>query len=65
MLEDFARWRAELEREGFFRPSPAHVAYRLAELALTFALGTLLMALGWPILASVVYGAFFGARGGA
>ena len=64
MLEDFARWRAELEREGFFRPSPAHVAYRLAELALTFALGTLLMALGWPILASVVYGAFFGARCG-
>jgi len=64
MLEDFARWRAQLEKEGFFRPSPAHVAYRLTELAATFALGTFLMTAGYPILASIVYGAFFGARCG-
>ena len=26
MLKDFAKWRKDLEREGFFKPSPAHVA---------------------------------------
>ena len=64
MLEDFARWRAELERDGFFKPSITHVAYRLLELLATFALGTALMYAGYPIIASVVYGAFFGARCG-
>ena len=43
MLKDFAKWRKDLEREGFFKPSPAHVAYRFAELAAMFALGTALM----------------------
>jgi len=64
MLEDFARWRAQLQKEGFFNPSKAHLAYRFAELGATFALGTLLMWMNWPALASVVYGAFFGARCG-
>ena len=63
MLEDSARWRAQLEKEGF-PPQPRHVAYRLTELAATFALGTFLMTAGYPILASIVYGAFFGARCG-
>jgi hypothetical protein len=43
LLEDFAKWRAGLEKEGFFKPSPAHLAYRVAELAAMFALGTWLM----------------------
>ena len=64
MLEDFAKWRAQLEKEGFFRPSLAHVAYRFAELAAMFALGAYLMSINWPIMASVVFGAFFGARCG-
>ena len=64
MLQDFARWRAELEREGFFEPSRLHLAYRCLELCATFALGTFLMYIGRPLLASVVYGAFFGARCG-
>jgi hypothetical protein len=64
MLADFAKWRGELEREGFFKPSRLHLAYRLLELALTFALGTYLMSAGHPVLASAVYGCFFGARCG-
>jgi len=64
MLQDFARWRAELEEEGFFEPSRLHLAYRCLELCATFALGTFLMYIGRPLLASVVYGAFFGARCG-
>ena len=64
MLQDFARWRAELEKEGFFEPSRLHLAYRCLELCATFALGTFLMYIGRPLLASVVYGAFFGARCG-
>ena len=64
MLEDFARWRAELEKDGFFEPSRLHLAYRCLELCATFALGTYLMYIGQPLLASVVYGAFFGARCG-
>ena len=64
MLADFAKWRGELEREGFFKPSRLHLAYRLLELALTFALGTYLMSAGHPMFASAVYGCFFGARCG-
>ena len=64
MLQDFARWRAELEKEGFFEPSRLHLAYRCLELCATFALGTFLMYIGRPLLASIVYGAFFGARCG-
>ena len=64
MLADFAKWRGELEREGFFKPSRLHLAYRLLELALAFALGTYLMSAGHPVLASAVYGCFFGARCG-
>ena len=59
MLQDFARWRAELEKEGFFEPSRLHLAYRCLELCATFALGTFLMYIGRPLLASIVYGAFF------
>ena len=64
MLRDFARWRAELENEGFFEPARLHLFYRTAELCATFALGTFLMSLGYPLLASVVYGVLFGARCG-
>ena len=64
LLEDFAKWRAGLEKEGFFKPSAAHLAYRFAELAAMFAVGTWLMSMGWAVAASVVYGAFFGARCG-
>ena len=64
MLKDFARWRKELERDGFFKPSPAHVAYRFAELAAMFALGTALMAAKWHVSSIIVYAFFFGARCG-
>ena len=64
MLRDFARWRRELEREGFFKPSPAHVAYRFAELAAMFTLATVLMAARWHVSAVLCYAFFFGARCG-
>ena len=64
MLADFASWRAQLEKEGFFKPSRVHLAYRIIELMAMFALGTLLMATGFPMLSVFVYGAFFGARCG-
>lgn len=64
MLKDFAQWRKELEREGFFKPSPAHVAYRFAELAAMFALGTALMHARWHVASVIVYSCFFGARCG-
>lgn len=64
MLKDFAKWRKELEREGFFKPSPAHVAYRFAELATMFALGTALMYARWHVASVFVTACFFGARCG-
>ena len=64
MLEDFARWRAQLVKEGFFEPSRSHLAYRLTELMTMFAVGCYLMSVGYPVIASVVFGAFFGARCG-
>ena len=64
MLKDFAKWRKDLEREGFFKPSPAHVAYRFAELAAMFALGTALMYARWHATSVFVTACFFGARCG-
>lgn len=64
MLKDFARWRRQLEREGFFKPSATHVAYRIMELALMFALATLLMSQRWHLTSILCYGFFFGARCG-
>jgi hypothetical protein len=31
LTKDFAQLRRELKDEGFFEPSPSHVAYRVAE----------------------------------
>ncbi|MDB9924819.1 fatty acid desaturase [bacterium] len=64
MLTDFAKWRLELENEGYFKPSKLHLTYRLTELVAMFALGTYFMTLKHPILAAAVYGCFFGARCG-
>jgi len=64
MLCDFAKWRAQLEKEGFFKPCPYHLLYRVAELVAMFALGTFLMAIGTTSLSVLVYGALFGARCG-
>jgi len=64
MLADFARFRADLVKDGFFEPNTTHLVYRIAELAAMFALGTVLVAAGWPILSAIVYGCFFGARCG-
>ena len=64
MLKDFASFRLGLEKEGYFTPSPGHVAYRIVELVFMFALATCLMAKGYTKLSVITYGAFFGARCG-
>jgi len=64
MLKDFASFRLGLEKEGYFTPSPGHVAYRIVELVFMFALATYLMAKGYTKLSVITYGAFFGARCG-
>lgn len=64
MLADFAKWRLELEKGGFFESSKTHLAYRLVELVAMFALGTYLMTISYPLAAAAVYGMFFGARCG-
>ena len=60
---DFAVFRAQLEEEGFFEPSPAHTAYRLAELAAIFGAACVLLRAG-HVLASVVLFALFNGRCG-
>lgn len=64
MLKDFAAFREELERDGYFEPSIAHVSYRMFELCVTFAISTYLMFNRYSILSVISYGAFFGARCG-
>jgi len=43
LTKDFAAMRAELEAEGFFEPSPMHVAYRVLEVVLMHAVGAYLL----------------------
>ncbi|KAJ6647039.1 Acyl-lipid (8-3)-desaturase [Pseudolycoriella hygida] len=42
LTEDFTKLYLELEREGYFKPSYVHIAYRLVELLLMSALGAYL-----------------------
>lgn len=66
VLANFAAFRADLVREGFFERSLLHLAYRLAELAAIFVLGLYLFSLGTPLalgLAVLTHG-LFGARCG-
>lgn len=60
---DFKRFRQELEDEGFFEPSPLHVAYRLVELAGIFAASMWLLSVG-QLFAGVVVLALFSGRCG-
>jgi len=39
LLDDFNALQAELEAEGFFKPAPLHIMYRLVEVVLMHAVG--------------------------
>jgi len=53
MMNDFEKLREELEKEGFFQPAPAHIAYRVAEILLMHLLGFVLLFNGW--IASAIF----------
>eukprot|EP00300_Choanocystis_sp_HF-7_P001346 c11087_g1_i1.p1 GENE.c11087_g1_i1~~c11087_g1_i1.p1 ORF type:complete len:464 (+),score=102.38 c11087_g1_i1:174-1394(+) len=59
----FQSWRDQLEKEGFFDPSPSHVVYRHVELATMFGLGLLCYYLGgvFGIVAGISLHGLFGA----
>jgi len=63
MLDAFAQFRRGLEAEGFFAPSALHLAWRVAEVGLIFALGTLLLARGHLLLGVLALGLFGGRCG--
>jgi acyl-CoA 6-desaturase (Delta-6 desaturase) len=58
LLQDFHDFQAQLEKEGFFKPAPMHVAYRVFEIIALHAIGFYLifhsqMLLGITILGIV------------
>ena len=66
LLKRFAEWRSQLESEGFFEPSPMHVAYRLAELVAIFVAGLYFFSIrSWAgLVVAVLLHGLFGARCG-
>jgi len=49
LIEDFNKLQHDLEAEGFFKPAPLHVIYRVAEIILMHALGFWLVFNGYPL----------------
>lgn len=47
LLKDFDELQVQLEKEGFFKPSPAHTFYRVAEVVVMHLVGGFLL-LGYP-----------------
>jgi len=56
LSKDFEKLRSELEAEGYFKPSPVHAAYRIAEVILMYALSLSLVLNGWWWTGAVVGG---------
>jgi fatty acid desaturase len=63
MLADFARWRADLVTDGYFTPNPAHVAYRITEVALMFLASFVLLSMGYFWCGLTLIGLFGGRCG--
>ena len=66
MLNAFKEFRRQLEVEGFFDPSLAHVYFRIGELVALFCLGLVLLSLGgfaYRVAGLVVLGLFSGRCG--
>lgn len=56
LLADFEKLTQELEIEGFFKPAPGHVAYRLIELIVLYSLGFYLLKQGQFVAGIIVAG---------
>lgn len=57
LVVDFLKLRRDFEREGLFRPSPAHVAYRIVEIVAMHAVGLyLVLGAGWFYTGLVLLG---------
>lgn len=63
LIADFDQLQRDLESEGFFKPAPLHVLYRISEIILLHALGFYLMFTGNPILGALVLGIVSGRCG--
>lgn len=63
LMKDFQALQAHLEKEGFFKPAPLHVAYRLAEIVLMHALGFYLVFHSQVLLGVIVLGVVSGRCG--
>lgn len=50
LSEDFQKLFKDLVAEGYFKPSPAHVLYRITEICVLAALGIFLISLKSPVL---------------
>mmetsp|Transcript_287 Transcript_287/g.505 ORF Transcript_287/g.505 Transcript_287/m.505 type:complete len:425 (+) Transcript_287:101-1375(+) len=64
LVSDFNKLRDELEKEGFFKPSLIHVAFRLAEIIGMHALGFwMIVGAGWVIPGLLMLGVVQGRCG--
>jgi fatty acid desaturase len=63
MLEDFARFRADMVAQGFFEPKPMHVAYRIVEVTAMFAAAIWLLSVGYFWTGLTLIGLFGGRCG--
>lgn len=50
LLKDFDDLSVQLEKEGFFKPSPIHIAYRVSEVLLLYGVGLWLLLNGQVVL---------------
>ena len=56
LTEDFHKLRQDLEDEGYFKTSPAHVVYRIAEVVAMHIVGLYMIANGWGVSGCVLLG---------
>ncbi|GAB5353878.1 hypothetical protein AAMO2058_000071900 [Amorphochlora amoebiformis] len=63
LVADFVKLRADLEKEGFFKPNYAHVAYRFAEIVGMHLLGLYLIFQGWYATGLIILGVVEGRCG--
>jgi len=63
LLKDFDKLTKELEAEGFFKPAPLHVFYRVTEIVVMHAIGLYLLLSGYWLAGIVVLGIVSGRCG--
>jgi len=63
LMKDFNEFQSQLQKEGFFNPAPAHVAYRVAEIVLMHIFGFYLLFHSHVALGVIVLGIVSGRCG--